>query len=44
VSQNETVIYEICKELGITKQILFSYLTPNGALKDYGKRVFGVDQ
>ena len=39
MGQKETVISELCKELGITKPTLYRYLAPNGALRDYGKRV-----
>ena len=41
MGQKETVISELCKELGITKPTLYRYLAPNGALRDYGKRVLG---
>ena len=44
MGQKETVISELCKELGITKPTLYRYFAPNGALRDYGKRVLGVDQ
>jgi hypothetical protein len=44
LGQKETVISELCKELGITKPTLYRYLAPNGELRDYGKRVLGVDQ
>lgn len=44
MGQRETVISELCKELGITKPTLYRYLAPNGTLRDYGKKVLGVDQ
>jgi len=44
MGQKETVISELCKELCITKPTLYRYLAPNGALREYGKRVLGVDQ
>ena len=42
MGQKETVISELCKELGITKPTLYRYFAPNGALRDYGKRVLGL--
>ena len=44
MGQKETDISELCKELGITKPILYRYLAPNGALSDYGKMVLDVEQ
>jgi hypothetical protein len=37
MGQKETVISELCKELGITKPTIYRCLAPNGALRDYGK-------
>jgi len=38
MGQKETVISELCKELGITKPTLYRYLAPNGALRDCRKK------
>jgi hypothetical protein len=35
-------ISELCKEQGITKPTLYRYHAPNGALREYGKRLLGV--
>ena len=38
----ETPIAEICQELGgITKQTLYRYVSPDGELRKYGKKVLG---
>jgi len=40
MKNRETSISELCKELGgITKQTLYRYVSPDGELRDYGKRV-----
>ncbi|HYN44463.1 MAG TPA: hypothetical protein VER35_00535 [Candidatus Limnocylindrales bacterium] len=44
MGQKETVISGFCKELGITRPTRYRYLAPNGTLRDYSKRVLGVDQ
>lgn len=44
MGQKETIISELCKELGIAKPTLYRYVAPNGVLREYGKRVLGVDQ
>ena len=36
----ETKISDLCLELGgVTKQTLYRYVSPNGELREYGKRV-----
>jgi DNA invertase Pin-like site-specific DNA recombinase len=40
----ETVVSELCKELGITKPTLYRYVSPDGELREYGKKVLGVDK
>ena len=40
MKNKETPISEICQELGgITKQTLYRYISPDGELRDYGKKV-----
>lgn len=40
MKNKETSISEICQELGgITKQTLYRYISPEGELRDYGKKV-----
>ncbi len=38
MGNRETVVAELCKELGITKPTLYRYVDPNGGLRDYGKK------
>lgn len=40
MTNRETSISEICRELGgITKQTLYRYISPDGNLREYGRRV-----
>lgn len=40
MKNKETSISEICQELGgITKQTLYRYISPDGELRDYGRKV-----
>lgn len=44
MGNKETVVSELCKELGITKPTLYRYVSPDGELREYGKKVLGVDK
>jgi len=39
MSQKSTVVSDLCKELGITRQTLYRHLGPDGALRQDGKRL-----
>jgi DNA invertase Pin-like site-specific DNA recombinase len=39
MGKKETIVSELCGELGITRATLYRYLSPEGQLRDYGKRV-----
>ena len=40
MQNRETKIADLCKELGgITKQTLYRYVSPNGELREYGKKI-----
>ncbi len=39
MGKKETVVSEICKELGITRATLYRYVSPEGKLREYGTRV-----
>ena len=39
MANRDTSVSELCKELGINPVTLYRYVDPNGALRDYGKRV-----
>jgi len=42
MGNKETVVSELCKELGITKPTLYRYVDPKGNLREYGKKVLGI--
>lgn len=42
LGQLETKIGPLCVELGITKQTLYRHLTPNGELREYGKKLLNT--
>ncbi len=35
----DTVVSELCEELGVTRQTLYRYVSPNGELRKYGSKV-----
>jgi len=39
MGKKETVVSELCNELGITRATLYRYVSPSGKLRDYAKRV-----
>lgn len=38
----ETVVADLCKELGISRQTLYRHVGPDGALREDGKKALGV--
>jgi len=42
MGKKETVVSELCAELGITRATLYRYISPTGELRDYGKRVLAA--
>ncbi|MFC0712199.1 recombinase family protein [Azorhizophilus paspali] len=42
MSQRNTSVSDLCKELGIKRVTLYRYVGPKGELRDYGKRVLGL--
>ena len=44
MGNRETVVSDLCKELGITKPTLYRYVAPDGSLRDHGKKVLGIDK
>lgn len=42
MGKKETVVSELCDELGITRATLYRYIDPKGQLRDYGKRVLSL--
>lgn len=41
MGQKETVVSELCKELGVTRQTLYRHLGPDGALRHDGQKMLG---
>ena len=41
MGKTETMVSELCGELGITRATLYRYVGPKGELREYGKRVLG---
>lgn len=39
MGNEETVVSDLCVELGITRQTLYRYVSPTGALRDNGKKL-----
>ena len=39
MKNRDTSVAELCKELKITRATLYKYISPNGELRDYAKRV-----
>lgn len=35
----ETVVAELCEEMGITRATLYRYVSPEGKLREYGKKI-----
>ncbi len=42
MGNKETVVSELCDELGITRATLYRYIDPNGHLREHGKRVLSA--
>jgi DNA invertase Pin-like site-specific DNA recombinase len=41
MGQKETVVSELCKELGVTRQTLYRHLGPDGTLRQDGQKMPG---
>jgi DNA invertase Pin-like site-specific DNA recombinase len=39
MGQQQTVVSELCRELGVTRQTLYRHLGPDGSLREDGKRM-----
>lgn len=42
MKNKDTNVSELCRELGVSRQTLYRYISPNGNLRDYGKQVLGT--
>lgn len=43
MGQPETVVADLCKELGVAKSTLYSYVGPDGQLRERGRTVLGMN-
>jgi DNA invertase Pin-like site-specific DNA recombinase len=43
MGKNETIVSQLCGELGITRATLYRYVGPDGRLREYGRRVLGKE-
>jgi DNA invertase Pin-like site-specific DNA recombinase len=41
MGKKETIVGELCKELGITRPTIYRYVGPEGKIREYGRRVLG---
>ena len=41
MGKKETVVGDLCKELGITRPTIYRYVGPEGKIREYGRRVLG---
>lgn len=39
MNNRDTQVSELCEELGVTRATLYRYVSPDGQLRDYGKKV-----
>ena len=42
MEKRETNVSELCKELGITRQTLYRHVSPNGELRNDGKKLLKI--
>ncbi len=42
MENKETKISELCKELGITRQTLYRHISPDGELRNDGKKLLKI--
>jgi DNA invertase Pin-like site-specific DNA recombinase len=42
MGQAETQIFNLCRELGVTRQILYRHVAPDGALRDEGRKLLAL--
>jgi len=42
MEKRETNVSELCKELGITRQTLYRHVSPDGVLRNDGKKLLKI--
>ena len=43
MKDKDTNVSELCRELEVSRQTLYRYVSPGGELRDYGKQVLGIE-
>ena len=44
MSNRDTSVSELCKEIGVTRATLYRYVGPTGELREFGKKVLGIEE
>jgi DNA invertase Pin-like site-specific DNA recombinase len=44
MSNRDTSVSELCKEIGVTRATLYRYVGPTGELREFGKKVLGIEK
>jgi len=44
MKNRDSSVSELCKELGITRPTLYRYIAPDGQLREFGKKVLGIEK
>jgi hypothetical protein len=42
MGKKDTVVEELCRELGNTWPTIYRYVGPDGKIREYGRRVLGM--
>lgn len=43
MGKSGTVVGQLCKELGVTRQTLYRYVDPDGTMRDAGRKLLKSD-
>lgn len=43
MKEKSTNISELCRELKVSRQTLYRYVSPEGVLREFGKKVIGKE-
>ena len=44
MSNRDTSVSELCKEIGVKRATLYRYVGPTGELREFGKKVLGIEK
>lgn len=42
MGNKETIVSELCEELGVTRPTLYRYVSPSGELREHAKRILNI--